>query len=116
MRAVYLASSHPLASVVLLGLCWGSLPANVTATPTSKPAPIHQGTALFTLVNNTSQPLALYVDGQHLLSVSSRQSGIISVTTGYHTFEAVMLDGTNRHVTRSGEIDAAGRTWTVDEG
>lgn len=116
MRAIHPASSHPLTSFILLGLCWAGFFALETVTPAAEATPIYQGSALFTLVNNTSQPLALYVDGQHLLSVSSRHSGIVSVTTGYHSFEAVMLDGTNRHVTRSGEIDAAGRTWTVDEG
>lgn len=70
-------------------------------------------TAEFTLVNNTSGWLSLFVDGRRTVSVPPGDRGTTLIRPGTHTFRAVTPDG--RSVQRRGYVKSSGQKWTVSE-
>lgn len=102
-----------LGLVVVLGLVGIDRPASGQSLAAA--APVAQGSAEFVLVNNTSVWLSLYIDGQRSVSVAPGDRGVDIVRVGFHRFEVVTLDGTDRRCTRSGEVGPEGKSWTIDE-
>jgi len=69
--------------------------------------------AEFTLVNDTSSWLSLFIDGKRTVSVPPGDHGTTLIHPGTYTFRAVMPD--NRAVQRRGYVSSAGQSWTVSE-
>lgn len=103
--------------VVAVGVVWGVSGVTQPWAFASQPAaaPVAQGSAEFVLVNNTSVWLSLYIDGQRSVSVAPGDRGVDFVRVGFHRFEVVTLDGTDRRCTRSGEVGPEGSSWTIGE-